>query len=122
MNENESTEIKPTGQVSSHVRFSKKETLQLEMDRLITGKTIPTLLKERYFKDGPIKPIFPVDEARHFLKLLSHLSRNLNQQTRYLHSGITGPALDEFQNLYRNINDLIENVSQSYGNSKNKIY
>ena len=121
MNEPSETKDNQTMQMASLVRFSKEQASALGKDRLVSGKSIPTLLKDRYFKNGPINPIMPVDEARELMKQLSYFNRNLNQLTRYLHGGINGTVVEDFHSLFRTVNKLLERVSLEYGNSKNSI-
>ena len=113
MSEPNNVENQPTLQTATLVKLTKAEALRLNKDRLITGMSFPALLKENYFKT-PITINCPVDEMRDFLKVLHHLSRNLNQQTRYYHSQITGPALDQFKDLYKDLHDMIEKVSNKW--------
>jgi len=113
MSEQNETENQPALQTATLVKLTDAEARRLTKDRFITGKSFPTLLKETYFKT-PITLICPADEMREYLKVLNHLSRNLNQQTRYFHSQITGPAIDQFKNLYKDLHDMIEKVSKRW--------
>ena len=121
MNNQSAVNQEPEIQLASLVRFTKSQALALIKERLLTGKSIPTILKDSFFKRGATKLVFSSEDARELSKQLSYISRNLNQLTRYIHSGINGTVIEDFQTVFRRVNDLLENVSLEYGNRKNSI-
>lgn len=111
-------ENKPTRNVA-YVRFTEEQYLRLAKDELVTGKSIPTLLKDRYFKGEAITPVMSASDTAALLKQLSYYNRNLNQITRHLHSGIGKPVLDEFYALLKIVRGLMQRIGLLYGNGKN---
>jgi hypothetical protein len=78
-------------------------------------------LKERYFKSSPFQPVISATDMKLLMAQLIPFNRNLNQLTRYMHSGIGGTILEDFQQVFRSVNELIENISMEYGNRKNTV-
>jgi hypothetical protein len=105
----------------TNVRFTQVEYRRMLKDQLISGKSIPTLLKERYFKSSPFQPVISATDMKLLMAQLIPFNRNLNQLTRYMHSGIGGTILEDFQQVFRSVNELIENISMEYGNRKNTV-
>ena len=121
MNNQNDVGHEPEIQLASLVRYTKSQALALIKERLLTGKSIPTILKDSFFNRGPTKLVFSSEDAKELLKQLSYLNRNLNQLTRYIHSGINGTVIEDFQTAFRRVNDLLAAVSLEYGNRKNSI-
>ena len=86
---------------SSHVRFNEDEFARIEEDSANTGKSIPTLLKEKYFGGPrPLPLISKEDLKRHFGEL-GRIGNNMNQLARRLNSGIREGFVEELREIQR---------------------
>jgi hypothetical protein len=100
----------------AYLRFTREQYERLCKDRIVEGKSIPSLLTDRYFKGEPIQPVFGAAETNALLSQLSYYGRNLNQITKHMHSGLTNSVVNEFQGLMRIVTKLFQTVLDSYGN------
>jgi len=86
---------------SSHVRFNEDEFARIEEDSINTGKSIPTLLKEKYFSGPrPLPMISKEDLKKHFGEL-GRIGNNMNQLARRLNSGIREGFVEELREIQR---------------------
>ena len=86
---------------STHVRFTRDEYLRLSKDQLLTGQSIPWLLKETYFNRADFTPRLDVKTRDAIRRELSYIGNNLNQATRYLHSGMVDDFRGKFDEVYQ---------------------
>jgi hypothetical protein len=100
---------------TSHIRFSEEEYLRLEKDKLATGKSIPWLLKTAYFKKEILPPPLDPETRKAVRRELSAIGNNLNQLTRYVHSGIYSDLKGELQECLQAIKTLKSFLGQEYG-------
>lgn len=104
-----------------YVRVTQAEYEQLAKDQLVIGKSLPVLLRERYFKGNPVQPVFDSGSTKEILRQLSHYGRNLNQLTRYFHSGMAQSVINDFQSHCRLATGLLVRISEAYGNGKDSL-
>lgn len=100
---------------SSHIRFSAEEYLRLEKDKLLTGKSIPWLLKTAYFKREISTPLLDAETRRTVRRELSGIGNNLNQLTRYVHSGTYADLKNEIRECLQAVKTLKSFLGQDYG-------
>lgn len=99
---------------ASCVRFSAGEYTKIKEDAISTGKSIPTLLKEKYFKGRRPQPLMShADVGRHFGEL-GRIGNNLNQLTRRLNSGIREGFVEELQEIQVLFDRLWRFLSSTY--------
>ncbi len=71
----------------SNVRFGKDEWDQLQNDQTVTGRSIPELLKARYFKHPPLSTLMSPEGQKYMLTELRRIGNNFNQVAKILNSG-----------------------------------
>jgi hypothetical protein len=100
---------------SSHIRFSKQEYLRLLKDKMMTGKSIPWLLKTAYFRKEISTPTLDFETRQAVRRELSAIGNNLNQLTKKVHTEIfTDLKADLFECLQA-IKTLRSFLGQDYG-------
>ena len=100
---------------SSHIRFSKQQYQRLLKDQLMTGKSIPWLLKTAYFKSEISTPTLDVETRQAVRRELSAIGNNLNQLTRKVHTEIFGNMKEELSECLQAIKTLKSYLGQDYG-------
>lgn len=98
----------------SCVRFTDDEIDQIEEDSISTGKSIPTLLKERYFKGPRPLPLVSKADLETLLGDLGRIGNNLNQIARRINSGIRAGFVGEFEDVQRSFDRLLAFLSSKY--------
>ena len=83
------------------VRFTDEEIARIEEDSLKTGWSIPTLLKERYFKGPRPLPLISEEDVKQHFAALGRIGNNMNQLARRLNSGIREGFVEELQEIQR---------------------
>ena len=103
----------------THVRFSEQEFSKIERDALTTGRSIPWLLKTAYFNVGEVSPAFDRESAKEFITALNRIGSNINQIAREINSGIRRGWNREFEELNRQLRQLLQVMAARHGNRKN---
>lgn len=83
------------------VRFTDDEIDRIEEDSINTGKSIPTLLKERYFSGPRPLPLFAEEDLKQHFAALGRIGNNMNQLARRLNSGIREGFIEELKEIQR---------------------
>jgi len=112
---------KGSRQLSSHVRFSADEYLTIDEDSVNTGKSIPTLLKETYFKGPRPLPLVTKADLATVLGDLGRIGNNLNQIARRINSGIRSGFAGEFEEVQRSFEGLLAFLSSKYCRCTNAV-
>jgi len=86
---------------STHVRFTRDEYLRLRKDQLLTGQSIPWLLKETYFSRADFTPRLDVKTRDAVRRELGYIGNNLNQAARYIHGGMVDDFRGKFDEVYQ---------------------
>ncbi len=107
--------MKPKGIPSSHIRFSKEQYARIAKDKLLTGKSIPWLLKTTYFRHQISSPQLDVETRKAVRRELSAIGNNLNQLTRYFHTEFRPDLTSELQECLQTIRTLKSFLGQNYG-------
>ena len=108
------TEIVSQRKQSSHVRFSDDEFCQIEEDAINTGKSIPALLKEKYFSGPRPLPLFVKADLESLFGELGRIGNNLNQVARRLNSGIRAGFVEELEGIQKSFDRLQGFLSSKY--------
>lgn len=100
----------------SHVRFSEEEFERLTREREITGKSIPTLLKESHFRRDEIVPLMhPSDQ-----KSVAINASLILEEVRSLRERMPALPFSELEKLLRDVNEKVHTiflfVTGTYGN------
>lgn len=106
---------------SSHVRFTREEYLRLRKDQLLTGQSIPWLLKETYFKRADFTPRLDVKTRDVVRRELGYIGNNLNQATRYLHTGFIDDFKAKFDEVYQGFKCLRSFLGIANGDRKDSV-
>lgn len=99
---------------ASCVRFSKKERSQIDEDVVITGKSIPTLLKEKYFSGPRPLPLITRADLQKFNGDMGRIANNLNQLAKRLNSGIREGFVDELTVMQRSLDQIWVFMTSQY--------
>jgi hypothetical protein len=86
---------------STHVRFTRDEYLRLSKDQLLTGQSIPWLLKETYFNRADFAPRLDVKTRDAVRRELGYIGNNLNQAARSINSGLVDDFRGKFDEVYQ---------------------
>lgn len=114
-------ENKPEMQMATLVRFTEVQAKRLGRDRFLTGKSIPSLLKERYFESAPLQPVMSVEDVKEIQKQIICANRNLNQSTKYMHMGIFDSVVEDHHRAVKLVAYVAEIIANAYGNRKNSV-
>ena len=121
MSTSQDAAVEPPSRLAAYVRFTQKQYERLRKEELVTGKSIPTIIRDRCFKGDPVQPVFTAVATEEVLRQLTYFNRNLNQLTRYMHSGTNGTVLEDFQGLFRASHALVARIADVYGDRKNTL-
>jgi hypothetical protein len=101
---------------ASHVRFTIIEWTQLQNDQAVTGKSIPELLKSRYFKNGPLATLMSPAAQDYMLNELRRIGNNVNQIAKVLNSGFREGWNSALAQVRDDLDTLRRYVVGFYGN------
>ncbi len=99
---------------ASHVRFSHKEYTRIEEDSITTGKSIPTLLKERYFKGPRPLPLVSHADLTNLVVEICRISNHLGQLTKHLNSGIREGFVPQLTTIEKTMTNLLTFMVGTY--------
>lgn len=99
---------------ASCVRFTAEEYQRIEADAEIFGKSIPTLLKEKYFNGPRVLPLLAKEDLEKLFGELGRVGNNLNQIARRINSGIRAGFAGEFEDVQRSFNEIWLFFSSKY--------
>lgn len=113
-------ETNETASTASHsfmscVRFTESEYRQLQKAQLISGKSIPWLLKTAYFNDGISAPTLDNETRKTVRTELSRISNNLNQIAKHVHSGLISEIKSEFEEVLQAVRCLKSFLKLGFG-------
>ncbi len=83
----EKSEKTPEGRICVYVRLTEEQKVRLEKDAKLLGWSVPTILKEGYFKRLPLKLIFDKEGESKFLAEFRRIGNNVNQLAKAANSG-----------------------------------
>jgi hypothetical protein len=111
----------PTGSLSTCVRFTPSEYRELQKQSLISGKSIPWLLKTAFFNHGISPPTLDLETRNMVRREIAYIGKNLNQAVRYLHSGLIAEFKSRFEEVEEGVRVLRSYLGLGYGNRKNTV-
>lgn len=100
---------------SSHVRLTTDEYERITNESKITGKSIPSLLKETFFRGQVLSPLMTKEDQKVVVVQLSRIGNNINQIARKVNSGILQGFNDEIQEVQRLFSLLLTFLTSTYG-------
>lgn len=92
------------------VRVDEKQHRQLLADSIVTGKKIPSLLRDNYFERVPTNVLFHREDAKKLFKELNRIGVNINQMARAMNMGVLegwSRKLEEVKNEVIALKDLV---------------
>lgn len=101
--------------ISSHVRLSESEYQRITKEQKITGKSIPWLLKNAYFKGPLCALLMGVEEQRALLVELRRIGNNINQIAKKINSGFREGWNDEFNQIRHELSIVRQYIAGIYG-------
>lgn len=84
---------------SSYVRFRNDEYARIAQDSVNSGKSIPQLLKEKYFRKSSPMPLLNKPDVALLRTELSRIGNDINQIARRINSGVRAGFYDEVSSL-----------------------
>lgn len=115
MNEQSEKSITPDS-CRANVRFTPAEYRKLLRDQLLTGRSIPWLLKTRYFSSAELRPpAFDYETSREVLRQLAAIGNNLNQIAKRVNSGISDAIDEHVTAMAKRLADLHALAMRDYG-------
>jgi len=129
MNDPKVSTSQPAVLPSAHVRFTREEYHRLRKDQLLTGQSIPWLLKATYFDRADFTPTLDLETREAVRRELSYIGNNLNQAARHLHSGMFDDYKAKFDEVYqtflclRSFLGIVapKGTQSNHGNRKNSL-
>lgn len=100
---------------ASHIRFTDEEWEILVRDRVATGRTIPELLKTRYFSYPPFSMLMSLAAQRYMANELIRIGNNFNQVAKVLNSGFREGWNNVLVQIGGDLKALRDYVSGIYG-------
>ena len=102
---------------SSCVRFTPVEYRRVQRDQLLTGQSIPWLLKTRYFSAAELRPpAFDYETSREILRQLGAIGNNMNQVAKRTNSGINDGVNEQIAAMFKLMKDVHALAMRDYGN------
>ncbi len=101
--------------VRTNVRFTPDQHTRIRQDSLITGESIPTLLKNSYFNRKPIRVLMNVEDRKTVFAELRRISNNANQVARRVNSGLMEGWYPEFSEVAQHLARLEAFLVGIYG-------
>lgn len=77
----------PNAKPATFVRFSDADYSKIQKDKLMTGQSIPALLKKAYFKKDQILQFFTLEEKRSLRAVLKRITESLDIIRNQSYSG-----------------------------------
>lgn len=113
---NEMKKIEGIGKdVSTHVRLTEEEYQRISKEQRITGKSIPWLLKNAYFKGPLCAPLMSVEEQRAVFVELRRIGTNINQIAKRVNAGFREGWNDEIERTCRELSIVRQYIAGIYG-------
>ena len=103
--------VNESSEKRANVRFNEEEYERLVSDACVTGKSIPVLLKDEYFKGPRTVPLMGSEDQRATLAELRRIGNNINQIARHLNAGFGDSCIIEFSE----IRDTLYNLRRFVG-------
>lgn len=112
----EQSAVKHGPELRTHVRFTIEEWERIQNDHIVTGKSIPVLLKLTYFKGPPLSPLMNPMDQRAVLVELRRIGNNINQIAKHLNSGFREGWNEGFIEVRESVAALRQFVTGICGN------
>ena len=106
--------VRASSNQSSHVRFAADQYQQIAQDSINSGKSIPQLLKEKYFSGPQIVPLLSKPDLALLRTELSRIGNNLNQIAKRINSGVRAGFYDEVALLQASVDKVWLFLSSRY--------
>ncbi|MGK5086520.1 MobC family plasmid mobilization relaxosome protein [Bdellovibrionota bacterium FG-2] len=98
------------------VRFSPVEYRRITRQQLLTGRSIPWLLKTRFFNSAELQPpAFDYETSRELIRQIAAIGNNLNQIAKGVNSGIAKEVSDHIKAMHKLLEDLHALAMRDYG-------
>lgn len=104
---------------SSHVRMSRTEYKRIKRESELLGKSIPTLLRESYFRKPPGRVLLSGNDLVILRKDLNRIGNNLNQIARKLNAGLMHGWSNSLDLVLEEFQTLTNQIYYGYGVPKN---
>ena len=106
---------------SCHVRFTREEYLQLAKDQLLTGRSIPWLLKTSYFGRANYQLMLSREQRDFVCRQIAYAGNNINQLAKHVNSGLIAEVKDGVQEILTRLRGLDGILGRTHGNGKNPV-
>ena len=100
----------------ANVRFTPEEHLRLKREQLLTGRSIPWLLRKRCFSSTELRPpAFDHETCCEILRLEASISNNMNQVAKRVNSGIQDRVMEDISAMRAMMKDIHNLAMRDYG-------
>ena len=103
------------------MRFTPSEYREIQKASLLTGKSIPWLLKTAFFEKGVAPPTLDLETRTFVRREIGYIGNNLNQAVRYIHTGLIAEFKSRFEDVEESVRILRSYLGLGYGNRKNTL-
>lgn len=101
--------------VRTNVRFTPEQLARIRQDSLITGESIPALLKNSYFNRKPIRVLMNAEDRKAVFAELRRIGNNANQVAKRVNSGLMEGWYPEFSEVAQHLARLEAFLVGIYG-------
>jgi hypothetical protein len=106
---------KPKDSRRTNIRFSESEYERIREESRIIGESIPSLLKQAYFKRKPVKVLLDANDRRAVFGELRRIGNNANQIAKRVNTGFFEGWHPEFQIVANHLVMLERYLVGKYG-------
>jgi hypothetical protein len=99
----------------TNVRFSKTEFDRIREESRIIGESIPSLLKQAYFKRKPVSVLLDATDRKAVFAELRRIGNNANQIAKCVNTGFFKDWHSEFQSVANHLVMLERYLVGKYG-------
>ena len=100
----------------ANVRFTPEEYRRLQREQLLTGRSIPWLLRTRCFSSAELRPpAFDYETSCEILRQYAAIGNNMNQIAKRVNSEIKEGVLDHLAAIRVMTKDLYDLAMRDYG-------
>lgn len=113
-NENTKTQKR----LACYIRLTEHEYERLQKDARLSGKSQQSLIKNAYFKGGPVVLLMADEERDKLMAQLHRIGNNVNQIAKYLNSGFAFGFQQELESIRAQLTLIMTWVTAKYTNNR----
>lgn len=104
--------------LACYIRLTEHENQRLQKDARLSGKSPQTLIKNAYFKGGPLVLLMPDEERDKLMAQLHRIGNNVNQIAKHLNSGFAYGFQQELESIRAQLTLIMTWITAKYKNHR----